>query len=63
MCAPVAQGLLCGVLQVIVQKLSESDATKAGVTAYADAIMEALLRVFACHPVSACHSLNLPIDC
>jgi importin subunit beta-1 len=43
------QGLLCGVLQVIIQKLSETDATKAGVTAYADNIMEALLSVFACH--------------
>ena len=43
------QGLLCGVLQVIIQKLSEQDVTKAGVTAFADTIMEALLSVFACH--------------
>lgn len=42
------QGLLCGVLQVIVQKLSESDEAKAGVLQYADHIMDALLRVFAC---------------
>lgn len=34
------QGLLCGVLQVIVQKLSETDATKPGVLQYGDAIME-----------------------
>lgn len=44
-----AQGLLSGVLQVIIQKLSEQDVTKAGVTAFADTIMEALLSVFACH--------------
>ncbi|EIE27283.1 ARM repeat-containing protein [Coccomyxa subellipsoidea C-169] len=43
------QGLLSGVLQVIIQKLSEQDVTKAGVTAFADTIMEALLSVFACH--------------
>ncbi|MGK3933840.1 hypothetical protein ABI069_14785, partial [Enterococcus faecium] len=43
------QGLLCGVLQVIIQKLSEQDATKAGLISYADSIMEALLSVFACH--------------
>ncbi|KAK9806952.1 hypothetical protein WJX72_008531 [[Myrmecia] bisecta] len=41
------QGLLCGVLQVIVQKLSETDTTKAAVLQYADAIMEALLSVLA----------------
>jgi importin subunit beta-1 len=42
------QGLLCGVLQVIIQKLSETDATKPGVLQFGDAIMEVLLRVFAC---------------
>ncbi len=42
------QGLLCGVIQVIVQKLTENDEAKAGVLQYADQIMEALLRVFAC---------------
>lgn len=47
--ACAVQGLLCGVLQVIIQKLSEQDVTKAGVTAFADTIMEALLSVFACH--------------
>ena len=40
-----AQGLLCGVLQVIVQKLSETESTKASVIQYADAIMEVLLQV------------------
>lgn len=34
------QGLLCGVLQVIIQKLSETDATKPGVLQFGDAIME-----------------------
>ena len=42
-----AQGLLCGGLQVIMQKLSEQDATKLAVVQYADQIMEALLSVFA----------------
>ncbi|KAK9837148.1 hypothetical protein WJX81_006220 [Elliptochloris bilobata] len=42
------QGLLCGVLQVIVQRLSEADSNKAAVLQYADATMEALLAVFAC---------------
>ncbi|KAL4428164.1 hypothetical protein ABPG75_002253 [Micractinium tetrahymenae] len=42
------QGLLCGMTQVIVQKLSDSDSAKAGVLQYADHIMDALLNVFAC---------------
>ena len=46
------QGLLCGVLQVIVQKLSDSDAAKAGVVQYADPIMQALLSVLSCHKQS-----------
>ena len=40
------QGLLCGVLQVIVQKLAESEGGKGTVMQYADQIMEALLSVF-----------------
>ena len=42
----LVQGLLCGVLQVIIQKLAEQDTTKVTVMQYADQIMEALLRVF-----------------
>ncbi|GJP60988.1 hypothetical protein CLOP_g18199 [Closterium sp. NIES-67] len=42
------QALLCGVLQVIIQKLGANDATKAGVTQYADQMMALFLRVFAC---------------
>ena len=40
------QGLLCGVLQVIIQKLAEQEATRMTVVQYADQIMEALLSVF-----------------
>jgi importin subunit beta-1 len=40
------QGQLCGVLQVLVQKLSERDATKPAVLQYGDSVMETLLRVF-----------------
>ena len=41
-----AQGLLCGVLQVIIQKLAEQESTKVTVLQYSDQIMEALLSVF-----------------
>ncbi|KAK9860363.1 hypothetical protein WJX84_011194 [Apatococcus fuscideae] len=40
------QGLLCGVLQVIVQKLSDGDAAKSMILLYVDTIMEVLLTVF-----------------
>lgn len=43
------QGLLCGVLQVVIQKLSESDSAKTGPLEKADSIMQALLSVFQCH--------------
>lgn len=46
------QGLLCGMTQVIVQKLSDSDSAKAGVLQYADHIMDVLLNVFACRKAS-----------
>ena len=45
----VLQGLLCGVLQVVIQKLSESDSAKTGLLEKADSIMQALLGVFQCH--------------
>ncbi|KAF3794631.1 Importin subunit beta-1 [Nymphaea thermarum] len=41
------QGLLCGCLQVIIQKLSGSDSTKYGLLQYADQMMALFLRVFA----------------
>lgn len=42
------QGLLCGVVQVLIQRLSEDDAGKEAVPANADAVAAALLEVFAC---------------
>lgn len=43
------QASLCGVLQVIIQKLSNTDETKPIILQYADQIMLLFLRVFACH--------------
>ncbi|CAM8971079.1 unnamed protein product [Rhodiola kirilowii] len=42
------QGLLCGCLQVIIQKLGSSDSTKYNFMQYADQMMGLFLRVFAC---------------
>ncbi|KAL6987881.1 Importin subunit beta-1 [Sarracenia purpurea var. burkii] len=42
------QALLCGVLQVIIQKLSSTDETKAVILQAADQIMVLFLKVFAC---------------
>ncbi|KAK6943181.1 Importin-beta, N-terminal domain [Dillenia turbinata] len=42
------QALLCGVLQVIIQKLSSTDETKAIILQAADQIMILFLKVFAC---------------
>ncbi|XP_059304553.1 importin subunit beta-1 [Lycium ferocissimum] len=42
------QGLLCGCLQVIIQKLGASEPTKYVFMQYADQIMNLFLRVFAC---------------
>ncbi|XP_065852415.1 importin subunit beta-1 [Euphorbia lathyris] len=42
------QASLCGVLQVIIQKLSSTDETKSIILQAADAIMILFLRVFAC---------------
>lgn len=42
------QGLLCGCLQVIIQKLGSSEPTKYVFMQYADQIMQLFLRVFAC---------------
>ncbi|XP_059668042.1 importin subunit beta-1-like [Cornus florida] len=42
------QALLCGVLQVIIQKLSSTDETKPIILQAADQIMILLLKVFAC---------------
>lgn len=42
------QGLLCGCLQVIIQKLGSAESTKYVFLQYADQIMDLFLRVFAC---------------
>ncbi|KAG6485360.1 importin subunit beta-1-like [Zingiber officinale] len=42
------QALLCGVLQVIIQKLSNSDETSSIINQYADQMMILFLQVFAC---------------
>lgn len=46
------QGLLCGVLQVIAQRLTEDATTASYLLASVDQIMEGLLAVFACYPKS-----------
>ncbi|XP_042378645.1 importin subunit beta-1-like [Zingiber officinale] len=42
------QALLCGVLQVIIQKLSNSDETSSIINQYADQMMVLFLQVFSC---------------
>eukprot|EP00249_Psilotum_nudum_P018883 c27000_g2_i1 orf=121-2082(+) len=42
------QALLCGVLQVIIQKLGSSDSTKIAILQHADQMMSLFLRVLAC---------------
>ncbi|KAG2630115.1 hypothetical protein PVAP13_3KG494000 [Panicum virgatum] len=42
------QGLLCGCLQVIIQKLGGMESTKYSFLQYADQMMDLFLRVFAC---------------
>ncbi|KAK8949364.1 Transportin-1 [Platanthera zijinensis] len=42
------QGLLCGCLQVIIQKLGSAELTKHAFMQYTDQIMDLFLRVFAC---------------
>ncbi|KAJ6795912.1 importin subunit beta-1-like [Iris pallida] len=42
------QGLLCGCLQVIIQKLGSTEPTKYMLMQYADQMMDLFLRVFAC---------------
>lgn len=43
------QASLCGVLQVIIQKLSSNDETRPAIVRFADQIMMLFLSVFACH--------------
>ncbi|KAJ7952177.1 importin subunit beta-1-like [Quillaja saponaria] len=55
------QGLLCGCLQVIIQKLGSSEATKYLLSQYADQMMGLLLRVFASRSATAHEEAMLAI--
>ncbi|KAK4571146.1 hypothetical protein RGQ29_029824 [Quercus rubra] len=55
------QGLLCGCLQVIIQKLGSSETTKYLFMQYADQIMELYLRVFACRSATVHEEAMLAI--
>jgi len=55
------QGLLCGCLQVIIQKLGSSEPTKYLFMQYADQIMELYLRVFACRSATVHEEAMLAI--
>ncbi|CAI8619622.1 unnamed protein product [Vicia faba] len=55
------QGLLCGCLQVIIQKLGSADPTKHHLMQYADQIMGLFLRVFASRSATAHEEAMLAI--
>ncbi|XP_009351972.1 importin subunit beta-1 [Pyrus x bretschneideri] len=55
------QGLLCGCLQVIIQKLGSSEPTKYVFMPYADQIMGLFLRVFACRSATVHEEAMLAI--
>ncbi|KAI3517738.1 hypothetical protein L1887_16957 [Cichorium endivia] len=55
------QGLLCGCLQVIIQKLGSSEPTKYVFMQYADQIMNLFLRVFACRSATVHEEAMLAI--
>jgi importin subunit beta-1 len=55
------QGLLCGCLQVIIQKLGSSEPTKQHLMQYADQIMGLFLRVFASRSATAHEEAMLAI--
>ncbi|KAL6177827.1 hypothetical protein ACLB2K_049349 [Fragaria x ananassa] len=55
------QGLLCGCLQVIIQKLGSSDPTKYVFMQYADQMMQLFLRVFSCKSATAHEEAMLAI--
>ncbi|KAM7463640.1 hypothetical protein LguiA_031761 [Lonicera macranthoides] len=55
------QGLLCGCLQVIIQKLGVSEPTKYVFMQYADQIMNLFLRVFACRSATVHEEAMLAI--
>eukprot|EP00249_Psilotum_nudum_P024753 c29286_g1_i1 orf=306-2930(+) len=55
------QALLCGVLQVIIQKLGASESTKYVILQYADQMMGLFLRVFACRSATVHEEAMLAI--
>nr|DAD39111.1 TPA_asm: hypothetical protein HUJ06_013434 [Nelumbo nucifera] len=55
------QGLLCGCLQVIIQKLGASEPTKSVFMQYADQMMSLFLRVFACRSATVHEEAMLAI--
>ncbi|KAI3815695.1 hypothetical protein L1987_15374 [Smallanthus sonchifolius] len=55
------QGLLCGCLQVIIQKLGSSEPSKYAFMQYADQIMNLFLRVFACRSATVHEEAMLAI--
>eukprot|EP00250_Pteridium_aquilinum_P006489 c16400_g1_i2 orf=255-2879(+) len=55
------QALLCGVLQVIVQKMGSSESTKYAIMQYADQMMAMFLRVFACRSATVHEEAMLAI--
>ena len=55
------QALLCGVLQVIIQKLGSNEHTKLGIGQYADQMMALFLRVFACRSATVHEEAMLAI--
>ncbi|KAI5077587.1 hypothetical protein GOP47_0007411 [Adiantum capillus-veneris] len=55
------QASLCGVLQVIIQKLSALELTKFGVLQYADQMMGLFLRVFSCRSATVHEEAMLAI--
>lgn len=56
------QALLCGVLQVIIQKMESFETTKLGVLQYADQLMGLFLRVFACRGATVHEETMLAIS-
>lgn len=55
------QALLCGVLQVIIQKLGAFESTKYGIIQHADQLMGLFLRVFACRSATVHEEAMLAI--
>lgn len=55
------QALLCGVLQVIIQKLGSTEHKKSDIAQYADQMMQLFLRVFACRSATVHEEAMLAI--